>query len=63
MGVMTIAIYNKTCQVCEVTKQAFLKFVMGVWSIGESAGRARAARELARQGYYEEAKKLMLESK
>lgn len=60
---MTIAIYDKTCQVCEATKQAFLKFVMGVWSIGESAGRARAARELARQGYYEEAKKLMLESK
>jgi len=36
---------------------------MGAWAMGESAGRARAASELARQGYYKEAKKLMLESK
>jgi hypothetical protein len=60
---MTTVIYTKTCQVCEATKEALLKFVMGVWSIGESAGRARAAGELARLGYYKEAKKLMLESK
>jgi hypothetical protein len=36
---------------------------MGIWAFGESAGRARAAAELHRQGYYKEAKALMLESK
>ena len=35
-------------------------FAMGVWAFGESAGRARAAAELSRQGYHEEAKALML---
>ena len=38
-------------------------FGMGVWAFGESAGRARAAAELHRQGFYEEAKALMLENK
>ena len=38
-------------------------FAMGVWAFGESAGRARAAAELHRQGFYEEAKRLMLEIK
>jgi len=38
-------------------------FAMGVWAFGESAGRARAAAELSRQGFYKEAKALMLESK
>ena len=36
-------------------------FAMGVWAFGESAGRARAAAELHRQGYYKEAKALMLD--
>jgi len=35
-------------------------FAMGVWAFGESAGRARAAAELHRQGYHAEAKALML---
>ena len=38
-------------------------FARGVWAFGESAGRARAAAELTRQGYHEEARRLMLESK
>lgn len=38
-------------------------FAMGVWAFGESAGRARAASELYRQGFHEEAKKLMLENR
>ena len=38
-------------------------FAMGVWAFGESAGRARAANELYRQGYIQEAKRLMLENK
>lgn len=33
---------------------------MGLWAFGESAGRARAAAELSRQGYHEEARNLML---
>ena len=36
---------------------------MAMWAFGESAGRARAAAELSRQGYHEEAKRLMLEVK
>jgi hypothetical protein len=42
---------------------ALKSFGRGVWAFGESAGRARAAAELSRQGFYEEAKRLMLESK
>jgi len=38
-------------------------FAMGVWAFGESAGRARAAEALWREGYHEEAKRLMLENK
>ena len=38
-------------------------FAMGVWAFGESTGRARAASILSQQGYHEEARKLMLESK
>ena len=33
---------------------------VGMIALGESAGRARAAAELSRQGYHEEAKRLML---
>jgi len=33
---------------------------MGIWAFGESAGRARAAAELSRQGYHAEARRLML---
>jgi hypothetical protein len=36
---------------------------MGIWAFGESAGRARAAAELTRQGYYDEAKYLMTGNK
>jgi hypothetical protein len=33
---------------------------VGIIAFGESAGRARAAAELSRQGYHEEAKRLIL---
>lgn len=33
---------------------------MGLWAFGESAGRARAAAELSRQGFHQEARNLML---
>ena len=32
---------------------------MAIWAFGESAGRARAAEALWREGYHEEAKRLM----
>ena len=34
--------------------------LVGIMAFGESAGRARAAAELSRQGYHEEARRLML---
>ena len=42
---------------------ALKSFGRGVWNFGESMGKARAAAELARLGYHEEAKRLMLENK
>jgi hypothetical protein len=36
---------------------------VGIIAFGESAGRARAASELSRQGYHDEAKALMLSPK
>ena len=47
--------------------KAIGKTLLAMWigfiAFGESAGRARAAAELHRQGFYKEAKALMLESK
>ena len=37
-----------------------IAFAMGLWAFGESMGRARAAAELSRQGYHQEARNLML---
>ena len=52
--------YNITCKVCDVIRKAVVAFFIGIIAMGESAGRARAAAELSRQGYYKEAKALML---
>ena len=47
--------------------KAILRTLIAVWigliAFGESAGRARAASELYRLGYVEEARRLMLEEK
>ena len=43
-----------------ISKGLFAMFIALI-AFGESAGRARAASELARQGYMEEAKNLMLQ--
>jgi hypothetical protein len=40
--------------------QIIVAIGMGIWAFGESAGRARAAAELSRQGYHQEARNLML---
>ena len=53
--------YNITCKVCTLIRNALIAMFVGMIALGESAGRARAAAELSRQGYHEEAKALMLE--
>lgn len=58
---MTTALYRTTCIACEAIKYSLVAVVMFLWGIGESAGRARAAAELHRQGYPAAAKRLMLE--
>lgn len=40
--------------------KGFLAVFIGIIALGESAGRARAAAELSRRGYHEEARRLML---
>ena len=40
--------------------KGFIAVLMAIVAFGESAGRARAAAELSRQGFHEEAKALML---
>ena len=57
------ALYLTTCKVCEVLTQVMLTTLMLIWAFGESAGRARAASELARLGYHKESKVLMLQGK
>jgi hypothetical protein len=60
MGIMNTMIMRSTCRICEIIKMALTTAVMAIWAFGESAGRARAASELYRQGYIKEAKALML---
>jgi hypothetical protein len=47
--------------------KAIGKTLLAMWigfiAFGESAGRARAAAELSRQGFHEEAKRLMLDKR
>ncbi len=57
---MNTMIIRSTCRICEIVKMALTTAVMAIWAFGESAGRARAASELYRQGYIKEAKALML---
>ena len=62
MSTLTLAqsTWTYTCKFCEVIRKAFYVGFVGLIAFGESAGRARAAAELSRQGYYDEAKALML---
>ena len=50
-------------RIFRLTAKDLFAIGMFLWAFGESAGRARAASELYRQGYVEEARRLMLESK
>jgi len=44
----------------KATGKVLMTVFNGIVAFGESAGRARAAAELSRQGYHAEAKALML---
>ena len=52
--------WTYTCTFCDLVRKALVTVLMTIIALGESAGRARAARELAHMGRYEEAKALML---
>ena len=61
MATMTSTTWTYTCKICNVISKALGVFLVTMIALGESAGRARAASELSRQGYHDEAKALMLD--
>jgi len=52
--------WTYTCKFCDVIRHVLFTAFMAVIAFGESAGRARAASELARMGKIEEARSLMI---
>ena len=61
VATMTSTTWTYTCKICNVISKALGVFLVTMIALGESAGRARAASELSRQGYHDEAKALMLD--
>jgi hypothetical protein len=61
MSTLAQTYWTYTCKFCEVIRKAFYVAFVGLIAFGESAGRARAASELSRQGYHDEARALMLD--
>ena len=61
IGLVIRYTYDETCELCEKVA-LFIKKIPSTFNVFFTRiGYARAASELARQGYYEEAKALMLE--
>jgi len=60
MSTLAQTYWTFTCKFCNVIRKILYTAFVAVIAFGESAGRARAARELANMGRYEEAKALML---
>ena len=60
---MGTLVMKRTSNLGKTLSRGLVAFAMGAWAIGESAGRARAAEALWREGYHEEAKRLMLEKR
>lgn len=59
---MTSATLNTYyCAICDAVKTIAITAFVSMIAFGESAGRARAASELARMGMHDEAKALMLD--
>lgn len=54
--------WDATCNTCVIVRKLIVSFFVGLNAFGQSIGRARAASELHRLGYTEEAKRLMLDS-
>ena len=60
VATMTNSTWTYTCKICKTINKALIVMFAGIIAFGESAGRARAAAELSRMGYQDEAKALML---
>ena len=60
VATMTNTTWTYTCKICNVISKALGIFLVTMIALGESAGRARAASELSRQGFHKEARALML---
>ena len=52
---------EKTTDFGKIIGKTLIALWIGFIAFGESAGRARASAELSRQGFHEEAKRLMLD--
>ena len=52
--------YHITCKFCDAVRKVVLIAFTATIGFAESAGRARAARELAERGMYEEARRVMM---
>jgi len=63
VATMTNTTWTYTCKICKVINKALAVMFVGIIAFGESAGRARAASELSRQGFHKEARALMLSPK
>ena len=60
VATMTNTTWTYTCKICKVINKALAVMFVRIIAFGESAGRARAASELSRQGFHKEARALML---
>ena len=61
IGLVLRHTYEETCEICETIAKFFGKVFAAFNRFFTRVGYARAAAELARQGYQKEAKALMLE--
>ena len=59
VATMTNNTWAYTCKICKILRTALSVAFVGLIAFGETAGRARAAAELSRQGYHDEARALM----
>jgi len=57
----TTALYEHTCNICEIIADKLTTLGNNMIKSFEVVGYARAAAELARMGYHEEANALMME--
>ena len=63
MAAITHSTWAFTGKACTYIRNTLIAVWCGIMAVGEIAGRSRAAAELTRQGYHEEAKALMIEVK